>query len=52
VFSVVVDGSNNKLDDIKNGVLNITVSFFPSRPAETVVITVGQQDSAATALEA
>jgi hypothetical protein len=51
VFSVKVDGANNPLDSVKQGILNIEVYFYPSRPAETIIITVGQQEGGPTAGE-
>lgn len=51
VFAVKVDADNNTPDDIKNGRLNIEVYLYPSRPAETIVITVGQQDGLSSASE-
>jgi phage tail sheath protein FI len=44
VFTIKVDGENNTADSIQNGILNVEVYFYPSRPAETIVITVGQQE--------
>ena len=37
---------------VDQGFLNVEVYFYPSKPAETIVITVGQQPSGATASEA
>ncbi len=51
VFTVKVDAENNPSANIQQGILNIEVYFYPSRPAETIVITVGQQDGAASASE-
>jgi phage tail sheath protein FI len=51
VFTVKVDAENNTPADIQQGRLNIEVYFYPSRPAETIVITVGQQEGGATASE-
>jgi uncharacterized protein len=51
VFTVKVDAENNTPADIQQGRLNIEVFFYPSRPAETIVITVGQQEGGATAGE-
>lgn len=51
VFTVKVDAENNSPADIQQGRLNIDVFFYPSRPAETIVITVGQQEGGATASE-
>lgn len=52
VFTVICAASNNPPDQVDQGILNVEVYFYPSRPAETIVITVGQQDSGATASEA
>jgi phage tail sheath protein FI len=51
VFTVKVDAVNNPPANIQQGILNVEVYFYPSRPAETIVITVGQQEGAATASE-
>jgi phage tail sheath protein FI len=51
VFTVKVDGENNPPANIQQGLFNVEVYFYPSRPAETIVITVGQQDGGATAGE-
>lgn len=52
VFTVVCDASNNPPDQVDQGLLNVEVYFYPSKPAETIVITVGQQPSGASAAEA
>lgn len=52
VFTVICDASNNPPDMVDQGVLNVEVYFYPSKPAETILITVGQQPSGATAAEA
>jgi hypothetical protein len=51
VFTVKVDAVNNPPASIQQGILNVEVYFYPSRPAETIVITVGQQQGAASAAE-
>jgi phage tail sheath protein FI len=51
VFTVKVDAENNPPANIQQGILNIEVYFYPSRPAETIIITVGQQEGGATAGE-
>jgi phage tail sheath protein FI len=51
VFTVKVDAENNPPSNIQQGILNVEVYFYPSRPAETIVITVGQQEAGATATE-
>jgi len=51
VFTVVCGPENNPPDQIELGNLTIEVYFFPSRPAETILIIVGQQESGATAAE-
>lgn len=50
-FTVVVDETNNPPDQVEQGRLNVEVYFYPSRPAETIVITVGQQPSGGIARE-
>lgn len=51
VFTVVCDATNNPPDEVEKGNLKIEVTFYPSRPAETIVIIVGQQPSGAKASE-
>jgi phage tail sheath protein FI len=51
-FTVICDAGNNPSDQVEQGNLKVEVYFFPSRPAETIVIIVGQQPSGATASEA
>jgi len=51
VFTVVCGSENNPIDRIQVGELNVEVYFYPSRPAETIIIFIGQQDSGATASE-
>lgn len=52
VFRVIVDATNNPPDEVDKGNLNVEVYFYPSKPAETIVIIVGQMSSGATAAEA
>jgi phage tail sheath protein FI len=52
VFTVVCDATNNPPDQVDQGILKVEVSFYPSRPAETIVIIVGQQPSGASVAEA
>jgi phage tail sheath protein FI len=52
VFTVKCDAENNPPAEVQLGNFRIEVYFYPVRPAETVVIVVGQQDSGATAAEA
>jgi phage tail sheath protein FI len=51
VFTVKIDAENNPPANIQQGIFTADVYFYPSRPAETIIITVGQQDSGATASE-
>jgi len=52
VFTVICDASNNPPDQVDQGNLKVEIYFYPSRPAETIVIVVGQQPSGASAAEA
>lgn len=52
VFTVVCDETNNPLVEVDQGNFHIDVTFYPVRPAETVVIKVGQQPSGSSASEA
>ncbi|MBB6253145.1 phage tail sheath family protein [Nitrospirillum iridis] len=51
VFTVICDASNNPPDQVDQGNLTVEIYFYPSRPAETIVIVVGQQPSGASAGE-
>jgi hypothetical protein len=51
VFTIKVDGENNPPANIQQGIFNVEVYFYPSRPAETIVITIGQQEGAGSASE-
>lgn len=51
VFTVKVDADNNPPANIQQGILTVEVYFYPSRPAETIVVTVGQQEGAGSASE-
>jgi phage tail sheath protein FI len=51
VFTVICDASNNPPSEVDQGNLHVDVLFYPSRPAETIIIRVGQQPSGATASE-
>jgi len=51
VFRIIVDQSNNPPESIEQGILNIEVYFYPSRPAEIIRIQVGQLPSGSTASE-
>jgi hypothetical protein len=51
VFTVICDATNNPPDQVDQGNLKVEVYFYPSKPAETIVIMVGQQPSGATASE-
>ena len=52
VFTVKCDADNNPPANIQQGIFTVEVYFYPSRPAETVVIIVGQQEGAGSAQEA
>ena len=52
VFTVICDASNNPPDQVDLGIFKLEVYFYPSKPAETIVIIVGQQASGAQAGEA
>lgn len=51
-FTIIVDSTNNPPDQVEQGRLTVEVYFYPSRPAETIVIIVGQQPSGGLAREA
>jgi phage tail sheath protein FI len=52
VFTIKIDEENNPPENIQQGIFTAEVYFFPSHPAETVVIVVGQQEGGASANEA
>jgi hypothetical protein len=52
VFTIIVDATNNPPDEVDKGNFKLEVYFYPSKPAETILIVVGQQPSGATAAEA
>jgi uncharacterized protein len=51
VFSIKIDEENNPPENIQQGIFTAEVYFYPSRPAETVIITVGQQEGGGSASE-
>jgi Phage tail sheath protein subtilisin-like domain len=51
VFTVICGPENNPPDEVMLGNLRIEVYFYPARPAETILIIVGQQESGASASE-
>jgi hypothetical protein len=51
VFKVICDASNNPPEQVDQGNLTVEIYFYPSKPAETIVIVVGQQQSGASASE-
>jgi phage tail sheath protein FI len=52
VFTVICDASNNPPDQVQLGFLYVEVYIYPSNPAETIVIKVGQQPGGGTVSEA
>ena len=52
VFTVICDATNNPPAEVNLGNFKIEVYFYPVKPAETIVIVVGQQESGAAAAEA
>jgi phage tail sheath protein FI len=52
VFTTKCDGGNNPPYLVDQGMFTLEVYFYPSKPAETIIIKVGQQDSGASAAEA
>lgn len=52
VFTVKCDATTNPPVNIQQGIFTVEVYFYPSRPAETVVIVVGQQEGGGSATEA
>jgi hypothetical protein len=52
VFTVICDASNNPPAQVQLGFLYVEVYLYPSNPAETIVIKVGQQPGGGSAAEA
>ena len=52
VFTVICDASNNPPAEVNLGNFKVEVYFYPVKPAETIVIVVGQQESGASASDA
>ena len=52
VFTVKCDAETNPPANIQQGVFTVEVYFYPSRPAETIIIIVGQQEGGGSASEA
>ncbi|MBK8933884.1 MAG: phage tail sheath family protein [Chloroflexi bacterium] len=51
VFTVKWDAENNPPANIQQGIFAVEVYFYPSRPAETIIIQVGQQEGGGSAAE-
>jgi phage tail sheath protein FI len=51
VFTVICGAENNPPEEVTLGNLRVEVYFYPSRPAETILIVIGQQPSGASAGE-
>ena len=51
VFTIVCDASNNPPAQVNLGNFQLEVYFYPVKPAETIIIVVGQQDSGSTTAE-
>ena len=52
VFTVICDATNNPPAEVSLGNFRVEVYFYPVKPAETIIIIVGQQESGAAASEA
>jgi phage tail sheath protein FI len=52
VFTVKCDASNNPPAEVNLGRFRLEVFFYPVKPAETIVVVVGQQESGGTATDA
>jgi len=48
VFTIICDATNNPPSQVSLGFLNVEIYFYPSVPAETIVVKVGQQPSGET----
>lgn len=52
VFTIICDATNNPPSEVQLGFLNVEIYFYPSVPAETIVVKVGQQPSGETSSDA
>jgi len=52
VFTIKCDAENNPPSEVNLGNFRVEVFFYPVKPAETIIIVVGQQESGAGASEA
>ncbi|MGW4229484.1 phage tail sheath family protein [Streptomyces sp. NPDC004980] len=52
VFTVKCDAENNPATEVDQGNFRLEIAFYPVKPAETVLITVGQQSGGGSAGEA
>jgi len=52
VFTIVCDETNNPPAEVNLGNLRVEIYFYPVKPAETVVVSIGQLETGATAQEA
>ncbi|MFI6289880.1 phage tail sheath C-terminal domain-containing protein [Streptomyces sp. NPDC051018] len=50
-FSVKCDAENNPPSEVNTGNFKVEVLFYPVKPAETILIVVGQQDSGSATAE-
>ncbi|MFF0445276.1 phage tail sheath family protein [Streptomyces sp. NPDC004609] len=50
-FTVKCDAENNPPSEVNSGNFTVEVLFYPAKPAETVLIVVGQQDSGSATAE-
>ncbi|MEU6232945.1 hypothetical protein [Kitasatospora sp. NPDC047058] len=51
-FTVKCDAENNPPEEVNVGNFKVEVLFYPAKPAETILVVVGQQDSGAATAEA
>lgn len=51
VFTIICDATNNPPSQVNLGNLTVEVYFYPVKPAETIIIIVGQQESGAQTSE-
>jgi hypothetical protein len=52
LFTVICDATNNPAPEVNLGNFRVDVFFYPVKPAETIIIVVGQQESGASASDA
>jgi phage tail sheath protein FI len=51
LFTIICDETNNPPADVQQGLFRLEVYFYPVRPAETIILEIGQQEGVGAASE-